>query len=188
MTVSKADKTNGVSAASLDGWRWVVGEDEELLIKGSERSCTYSQKDIIEIPAETLPLATRPEDARQKVMEMVLASELSADEITAILSIYRTWVVGESLEVDDLRTYDGNLYKVNQAHTTQAGWTPDNTPVLFTNVAPAGVIPDWVQPTGGHDAYNTGDQVQFEGAVYESLINANVWSPTAYPAGWVLVE
>jgi len=26
--------------------------------------------------------------------------------------------------------------------------------------------------------------VTFEGKVYESTIDANVWSPTAYPAGW----
>ena len=34
------------------------------------------------------------------------------------------------------------------------------------------------------DAYSVGDRVTFEGAVWESVIDANVWSPTAYPAGW----
>ena len=48
-------------------------------------------------------------------------------------------------------------------------------------------IPDWVQPTGAHDAYNKGDKVRFEGNVYESLIDGNVWSPSVYPAGWALV-
>lgn len=46
---------------------------------------------------------------------------------------------------------------------------------------------EWVAPTGAHDAYNTGDRVTFEGSVYESLIDANTWSPSAYPAGWVLI-
>lgn len=44
--------------------------------------------------------------------------------------------------------------------------------------------PAWVQPTGAHDAYGIGDRVSFEGANYESLIAANVWSPSVYPAGW----
>ena len=44
--------------------------------------------------------------------------------------------------------------------------------------------PEWVQPTGAHDAYQTGDHVMFEGAEYVSLIDGNVWSPTAYPQGW----
>lgn len=46
---------------------------------------------------------------------------------------------------------------------------------------------DWIQPTGAHDAYNTGDRVTFEGQVYESVIDANTWSPAAYPAGWQLI-
>lgn len=50
------------------------------------------------------------------------------------------------------------------------------------------VAPEWIQPTGGHDAYNTGDRVTFEGAEYVSKIDANTWSPTAYPAGWELVS
>ena len=44
--------------------------------------------------------------------------------------------------------------------------------------------PEWVQPTGEHDAYKTGDTVTFEGAEYTSTIDGNVWSPTAYPQGW----
>ena len=42
----------------------------------------------------------------------------------------------------------------------------------------------FVQPTGAADAYSVGDRVTFEGKVYESTIDANVWSPTGYPAGW----
>jgi len=42
----------------------------------------------------------------------------------------------------------------------------------------------WLQPTGAHDAYQMGDKVTFQGGRYISLIDANVWSPTVYPAGW----
>ena len=44
--------------------------------------------------------------------------------------------------------------------------------------------PDWIQPTGADDVYNIGDKITFESQHYISLINANTWSPTAYPAGW----
>lgn len=50
------------------------------------------------------------------------------------------------------------------------------------------VAPEWIQPTGTHDAYDTGDRVTFEGAEYVSKIDGNTWSPTAYPAGWELVS
>lgn len=45
-------------------------------------------------------------------------------------------------------------------------------------------VPEYRQPTGGHDAYNTGDKVTWNENVYESLIDGNVWTPDAYPAGW----
>lgn len=44
--------------------------------------------------------------------------------------------------------------------------------------------PEFVQPTGAHDAYNTGDLVTFEGRVYQAVIDAVTWSPSAYPQAW----
>ena len=48
-------------------------------------------------------------------------------------------------------------------------------------------VPDFVQPTGAHDAYNVGDRVKYNGHVYESLIAANTYSPEAYPQGWKML-
>jgi hypothetical protein len=59
---------------------------------------------------------------------------------------------------------------------------------VYNKTTEGGEIDDWVQPAGAHDAYNTGDRVRFEGAIYESLIDGNVWSPADYPAGWKLIE
>lgn len=44
--------------------------------------------------------------------------------------------------------------------------------------------PEYVPPTGAHDAYDKGDLVTYRGKVYRSRINANTWSPAAYPQGW----
>lgn len=49
---------------------------------------------------------------------------------------------------------------------------------------PTDNIKDFVQPTGAHDAYAKGDKVRFNGKVYESVIDNNAYSPSAYPAGW----
>ncbi len=46
--------------------------------------------------------------------------------------------------------------------------------------------PAWVQPAGAHDAYQIGEKITFNGSRYVSAINANVWSPAGYPAGWTL--
>lgn len=48
--------------------------------------------------------------------------------------------------------------------------------------------PEYVQPTGGHDAYKIGDRVTYNGKVYESTINGNVWAPDSYPQGWRAID
>lgn len=63
----------------------------------------------------------------------------------------------------------------------EAGKTPEPSPEPEE-------WPAWVQPTGAHDCYNTGDKVTYNGQHYVSKINGNVWSPDAYPAGWELAE
>ena len=45
-----------------------------------------------------------------------------------------------------------------------------------------GSAPDWVQPTGAHDSYQTGAVVIYGGESWKSTIDANVWQPGVY--GW----
>lgn len=47
------------------------------------------------------------------------------------------------------------------------------------------VYPEYRQPLGSHDAYRIGDKVSFNGKIYKSTINGNVWSPTEYPQVWI---
>ena len=48
--------------------------------------------------------------------------------------------------------------------------------------------PQYIQPQGAHDAYNTGDKITYSGKKYICKINGCVWTPDAYPQGWELVE
>ena len=100
--------------------------------------------------------------------------------------MYPHWREYMALAVNDRICYNDKLYRVVQAHTTQAGWEPDIALALFTEVAKPGEIPDWKQPTGTQDAYMAGDKVRYDEKVWESLINNNVWQPGVY--GWNMVE
>lgn len=190
-------------------------------------------------------------------------SVTTLDDETAVTvpSLFTPWKPGEAVNVGDRRYYATRLYKVVQAHTTQADWTPEITPALWAVVGDPGeagtiddpitaargmeytygmyyfdpedgktylckrigeaeggkiilqylpheligqyfsaaesgeteepaepdtgdTYPEWVQPTGAHDAYNTGDIVMYNGTAYRSLIDGNVWAPDAYPQGW----
>ena len=83
--------------------------------------------------------------------------------------------------------YNGILYKVLQSHTSLPNWTPDISVSLFGKVLIPSEnpdeIPDWEQP-GSTNPYMRGDKVRYEGHIYESLIDYNIWSPSAYPQGW----
>ena len=132
-------------------------------------------------------------DQVRKALQMFAAS-LSDEKALEVASIYDAWVVGKTYEVGEFVTYgkngvdDPQLYKVVQAHTSQADWTPDKTASLFS---PVGLndegYPVWSKPTGAHDAYNEGDIVDYNGTLYTSLINGNIWSPDEYPQGWKMI-
>lgn len=73
-------------------------------------------------------------------------------------------------------------------HTSQEGWTPTSVPSLFAKVLTSeGEILEWEQPSSTNP-YMKGDKVKYNGKIYESVIDNNVWSPDGYPAGWKLVE
>ena len=124
------------------------------------------------------------------MIEKASASLPDADAIEAA-ELFPAWAIGVAYSVGERVQYDGKLYKVVQAHTSQDDWTPDKTPALFAEVAAPGEIPVWKQPTGAQDAYNKGNKVWYPDVnttVYESVIDSNVWSPNDYPQGWKVVE
>ncbi len=133
---------------------------------------------------------TKAEELRRTLQSVVLAVNLSDEAMAELVTLYDEWTAGVDLVAGDIVRHGGKLYRVIQNHTTQADWTPDVAVSLFVTTTPPttedgqDIIPEWVQPTGGHDAYNVGDKVTFEGQVYKSLIDASTWSPTAYPQGW----
>ena len=134
-------------------------------------------------------------EAIREAMDFAGAT-LDDEQALICVHLYRPWGIGRMYIIGDFVTYgtnsvgDPQLYKVCQSHTSQAAWMPDMTPSLYT---PIGLdeegYPVWSQPTGSHDAYNKGDIVNYNGRLYRSTIDGNVYSPDDYPAGWeVYVE
>lgn len=124
----------------------------------------------------------------------IFALTLTDDEAMEIATVYPVWnsgvsyTAGSILQHGENNVGDPQLYRVAQAHTSQEDWIPSATPALYT---PIGLneegYPKWSQPTGAHDAYNIGDIVDYNGTLYESTIDGNVYAPDAYPEGWKVV-
>lgn len=113
----------------------------------------------------------------------------SPEDTPNLFNFYREgtdleWQVNELVAKDDVRIYQGIKYKALMGHTCIITWTPTATlGVLWKEEIIVAGCPDFVQPTSTV-YYNIGDCVKFNGKCYESKINVNVWSPSAYPAGW----
>lgn len=123
----------------------------------------------------------------------IFAASLTDEQAMEVVAVYDPWKEGKTYTVGDFLTYgingvgDPQLYKVVKYHTSQADWTPDKEPSLYTSIGlDESGYPIWSQPTGAHDAYNKGDVVNYNGDLYESLIDGNIYSPEAYPTGWAI--
>ena len=128
-------------------------------------------------------------DDQLKCLKM-FAETLSDEQALKVPLIFDEFETGKGYEVGKRILYQDVLYKVITSHTSQETWTPDVSPSLFApiiNETIDGSIPEWKQPDSTN-AYMTGDRVIFEEKEYESLVDNNVWSPSANPSGWQLVE
>lgn len=145
-------------------------------------------KDDLETPISQLEDLNNKMKLLHKIGKVV-AKQVNDDDIAMELKeFYENWATDTLMNEGCYINYNGNLYKILTTHTSQSNWEPDNSPSLFSLVLTDivnGAILEWKQPDATN-AYSTGDKVLFEGNIYVSLINNNVWSPTAYPAGWKL--
>ena len=134
----------------------------------------------------------------RKALQIFLSTlDVDADSanMLEVASVFPKYQVGKAYKVKDVFAYgenavgDAQLYQVLQDHVSSAEWTPDTAVSLYK---PIGVTedgyPEWVQPLGASDAYNTGDVVSYNGLLYRSTIDGNVWAPDTYPAGWEVVD
>lgn len=130
----------------------------------------------------------------RKALQIFLASmdvDAQAAEMLEVPTMFPAWQVGKAYKAKDVFSYgengvgDPQLYQVLQDTTAAAEHTPDAAVSLYKKI---GVTddgyPEWVQPLGATDAYSTGDVVSYNGSLYVSTIDGNVWSPDAYPQGW----
>jgi hypothetical protein len=117
----------------------------------------------------------------KQIMTNVAVSYLDDDQAESVTILFPNWEVGVAYAVGDRRQYDGLLYRCVQAHTSQADWYPPAVPALWVRTSTE-EWPEWIQPTGAHDAYNKGDKVSHNARHWVSNIDANVYEPGVY--GW----
>lgn len=122
-----------------------------------------------------------------------LAPEMADEDLALIPSLVPEWEVGVSYAAKQIVRHDGALYRIAQAHESQAQWVPGapGTESLYTEIEVSSGIEVWREPAGGHDAYGKGDRVLYpdeSGSVYESLIDGNTTVPGSDARWWRPIE
>lgn len=171
--------------SKLNAYFVYVGEDGQAHLKLDEERYNEILKE-----QERQKQISKGEQLKQELSEKIILKTASDEDAYVMRYLYDEWS-GDGVEykADDRLMYNDIFYKVLQDHTSQSDWTPDTATSLYVEIAdPSNEYPEFKQPTGAHDAYAKGDKVTFEGSHYISLMDANVYSPTDYPAGWQLVE
>lgn len=178
-------------------WKDNATTEEKIQAIANVLDFVSREMSIGRVPDNKIELQKNIDLAEQRVTTPLsiafvkMAEKGEIDEITASenAELFLAWNENSTYAFNDLRKYNGKLYRCLQAHTGQADWTPDVAISLWKLI---GVnengIPEWSQPISGADAYNTGDEVMFNAIHYRSTIDNNVWSPETYPAGWEVVE
>lgn len=133
----------------------------------------------------------KPQERARQLRPIIekAAESLPDEDALEAVELFPIWATDTAYTADERVSYADKLYRCVQAHTSQAEWTPDATPALWTEVPKPGEIPVWKQPTGAQDAYMRNDEVHYptkDDPVYISTVDNNVWSPDVY--GWSLVS
>ena len=123
------------------------------------------------------------------VQMSVQSANLTDEQAMQIADLYPDWAAMKAYAADEIVKFGVNadgetqLYKVIQAHTSQADWTPDTAASLYKKIGFTDEgVSIWTQPLGATDAYMKGDVVSFENQLWKSTVDNNVWQPGVY--GW----
>ena len=126
---------------------------------------------------------------------MVSADSTSVVNAEAFVDTWQSGTMNDPIEYTkdiSIRKHKGQVYECCQSHTHhgepgyepdvfKAGWRIKHTKDV-TNPKP------YIQPQGAHDSYMKDECVTWEGKVYVSVADNNVYSPTDYPQNWRVNE
>ena len=120
-----------------------------------------------------------------QLRDLMHKAAVSLDDSDALnaVELFPAWAVGVEYQPQVRVRYKDKLYRCEQHHVSQADWTPDIAPALWTEVSEPGTIPVWKQPTGAQDAYMKGDKVHYPGEndpVYICTVDYNTYGLSVF--------
>lgn len=142
-----------------------------------------------EAQAAAQAAALRSSQLETAVALYVRAAALSRVQAISVCALYDEWSGGGvKYKKGQWLRYGQDFAYVEQDHTSQGDWTPEEAPSLYTlfRLAPDG-IRIWEQPTHAENAFDTGERCHYPGAggqVYVSKIDGNTTVPGSDNRYW----
>lgn len=141
-------------------------------------------------------------DILKKIDTIWLQGDITEDEKNELVALAQERAKPENsyaplqAQIDKLATELATVKTQTQANTSDILAIKDKLAETGTVVPepepePSEEYPEYVPPTGAHDAYYKDDKVTYNGKKYICIApegTACVWSPADYPAYWQLVE
>ena len=118
-------------------------------------------------------------DMLYKINKMYIESNITEEQKTELDELARSNANAENSyapiqeQIENINVRIDNLEaRVEKLEGTEGTEEPEDE------------YPEYIQPTGAHDAYNTGDKITFNEKKYICKMDGCVWSPEEYPDAW----
>lgn len=118
-------------------------------------------------------------DILYKINKMYIESAITEEQKTELDNLARVYANAEN-SYASLQVQVNNIY-------TELDTIKSRLNALEGTEEPTEPVeeyPEYIQPTGAHDAYNIGDKITYNGKKYICKMDGCVWNPDTYPAGW----
>lgn len=118
------------------------------------------------------------EDILYKINKMWMESAITEEEKTELDNLARENANAKN-SYAPIQTQIDNIYQILDQVIVDIKELRGEKPI-----EPTEEYPEFVQPTGAHDAYKIGDKITYKGKKYICKMDNCVWSPEVYPQGW----
>lgn len=114
------------------------------------------------------------------------ADDKTASELPSFAAILKE--DGQLISAGTRINYNGVLKRAAVDLWDRPEYNPDNAPNLWYDIQYKDgirVIPQTIFST---EAFSLGELGWWEGKIYKSLVNSNVYNPSQYAANWAIIE
>lgn len=184
---------------SGDAFQMTQVTAEQVILLPDSVEVSEGQEVTDELLMQALPvesfITVSADEALPNVLGLLLRQAVADGRISdaELLSVQpvlegRIWRAGIAVQVGDVFTYKGALWRCIQPHTTQDDWAPDLTPALWHRVEI--IAEEEVRVWAAGIDYIVGDEVAYPDAESELYIclqahtSQEGWEPPAISALW----